>query len=270
MSTVVLNDSWRAWVLENIDRGCTQQSMVDSMVEAGWPVKVAPAIIEHVLRERELFKSINAVPRLVDLPAPVSVSMALKMPPILVLDNLLTDEECDTLIKDATPRLTDSSVVETTTGNSVPSENRISRGMFFQLAETPTVARIEDRLVKMFDWTPKHHEGLQVLHYGIGGRYDPHHDYFLPSTESATKLTAETGQRLGTVLLYLNTPEEGGGTQFTDIGLEVAARKGSGVFFSYDRPHPSTRTLHAGLPVVKGEKWVATFWFREKADETQK
>jgi prolyl 4-hydroxylase len=42
------------------------------------------------------------------------------------------------------------------------------------------------------------------------------------------------------------------------------------VFFSYDRPHPSTRTLHAGLPVVKGEKWVATFWFREKADETQK
>lgn len=265
MSTVVLNDSWRAWVLENVERGCSQQAMVNTMVEAGWPIKVAPTIIEHVLREAELFKSINVVPKLVDLPAPVRVSVSMKMPPIIVLRNLLTDEECSTLIKDATPRLEDSSVVEAKTGNSVPDKGRISRGMFFQLAETPTVARIEDRLVKMFNWTPKHHEGLQVLHYGEGGRYDPHHDYFLPSTESANKLTAETGQRLGTVLLYLNTPEEGGGTQFTDIGLEVAAIKGDGVFFSYDRPHPSTQTLHAGLPVVKGEKWVATFWFREKA-----
>ncbi len=270
MSTVVLNDSWRAWVLESTDRGCTRQSMVDTMVEAGWPIKVAPTIIEHVLQERELFKSLNAVPKLVDLPAPVYVSMSMKMPPIFMFNNLLTDEECDTLIKDATPRLKNSSVVETETGNNVPSNARVSRDMFFQLAETPTVARIEDRLIKMFNWTPKHHEGLQVLHYGVGGRYDPHYDYFLPSTGSANKLTANMGQRLGTVLLYLNTPEEGGGTSFPDVGLEVAARKGCGVFFSYDRPHPSTQTLHGGMPVVKGEKWVATFWFREKAYETKK
>ena len=268
MSSIVLNDSWRAWIIENVDRNCTRQSMIDSMVEAGWPIKVAPTVIEHVIRERELFKSIDVVPKLIELPEPAKVLVAMRFPPIQVFMNLLTGEECDTLIKDASPRLKNSSVVETTTGNSVPSEGRTSRGMFFELAETPTVARIEDRLVKMFNWTPKFHEGIQVLHYGVGGRYDPHHDYFLPSTESATKLTAETGQRLGTVLLYLNTPEEGGGTGFTDIGMEIAAVKGNGVFFSYDRPHPSTKTLHAGLPVIKGEKWVATFWFREKAYET--
>ena len=50
---------------------------------------------------------------------------------------------------------------------------------------------------------------------------------------------------------------------FPDIGLEVAPVRGNGVFFSYDRPHPSTRTLHGGAPVTAGEKWVATRWLRE-------
>jgi prolyl 4-hydroxylase len=50
---------------------------------------------------------------------------------------------------------------------------------------------------------------------------------------------------------------------FPDIGLEVAPVRGNGVFFSYDRPHPATRTLHGGAPVTAGEKWVATRWLRE-------
>jgi prolyl 4-hydroxylase len=47
------------------------------------------------------------------------------------------------------------------------------------------------------------------------------------------------------------------------VGLEVAPVKGHGVFFSYDRAHPSTKTLHGGAPVIAGEKWVATKWLRE-------
>ena len=63
--------------------------------------------------------------------------------------------------------------------------------------------------------------------------------------------------------LYLNEPARGGGTTFPDVGFEVAPVRGNAVFFSYDRPHPSTRTLHAGAPVLEGEKWVATKWLRE-------
>ena len=57
--------------------------------------------------------------------------------------------------------------------------------------------------------------------------------------------------------------ERGGGTTFPDVPLEVAPFKGNAVFFSYERAHPSTRTLHAGAPVLAGEKWVATKWLRE-------
>jgi prolyl 4-hydroxylase len=71
------------------------------------------------------------------------------------------------------------------------------------------------------------------------------------------------GQRVASVVMYLNTPSCGGATTFPDAKFEVGAIKGNAVFFSYDRPHPMTRSLHGGAPVTEGEKWVATKWLRE-------
>jgi prolyl 4-hydroxylase len=67
---------------------------------------------------------------------------------------------------------------------------------------------------------------------------------------------------VGTLVIYLNTPDQGGGTTFPDVGLEVGPIKGNAVFFSYDRPQAATRSLHGGAPVLAGEKWVATKWLR--------
>ena len=64
--------------------------------------------------------------------------------------------------------------------------------------------------------------------------------------------------------MYLSEPEKGGGTVFPDVHLEVAPKRGNAVFFSYERPHPSTKTLHGGAPVLAGEKWIATKWLRER------
>jgi prolyl 4-hydroxylase len=62
---------------------------------------------------------------------------------------------------------------------------------------------------------------------------------------------------------YLNTPAQGGATVFPDVQFDVAPVRGNAVFFSYDRAHPATKTLHGGAPVIEGEKWVATKWVRE-------
>jgi prolyl 4-hydroxylase len=64
--------------------------------------------------------------------------------------------------------------------------------------------------------------------------------------------------------MYLNEPAKGGSTTFPDINLAISPKKGSAVFFSYDRAHPTSRTLHGGSPVLEGEKWVATKWLRER------
>jgi prolyl 4-hydroxylase len=108
-----------------------------------------------------------------------------------------------------------------------------------------------------------HGEGLQILRYRPGAEYRPHHDYFDPVHPGTAKILERGGQRVGTLVMYLNTPEGGGATTFPDVGLEVAPVRGNAVFFSYDRAHPSTRTLHGGAPVTAGEKWVATKWLRQ-------
>ena len=100
------------------------------------------------------------------------------------------------------------------------------------------------------------------MRYRPGAEYKPHHDYFDPVHPGTPRILERGGQRVGTLVMYLNTPDGGGATTFPDVGLEVAPVRGNAVFFSYDRAHLSTKTLHGGAPVTAGEKWVATKWLR--------
>ena len=88
--------------------------------------------------------------------------------------------------------------------------------------------------------------------------------YFDPAEPGTPTIVRRGGQRVGTLVMYLNTPEKGGGTIFPDVQVEVAPQRGNAVFFSYERPDPSTRTLHGGAPVIAGDKWIATKWLRER------
>jgi prolyl 4-hydroxylase len=108
-------------------------------------------------------------------------------------------------------------------------------------------------------------EPLQILHYGLKGEYLPHHDYFDPNDPGSPVILKTGGQRIATLVMYLNTPEEGGATHFPELDLDVKARKGSAVYFEYMNKNGQldSRSLHAGMPVLKGEKWVATKWLRE-------
>jgi prolyl 4-hydroxylase len=117
------------------------------------------------------------------------------------------------------------------------------------------------------NWPEENGEGLQILHYGPGAEYKPHYDYFDPAEPGTPTILRRGGQRVGTIVMYLAEPEKGGGTVFPDVHLEVGPRRGNAVFFSYERAHPSTRTLHGGSPVLAGEKWIATKWLRERRFE---
>jgi prolyl 4-hydroxylase len=105
-----------------------------------------------------------------------------------------------------------------------------------------------------------------------GGRYEkgdefrPHYDWFDPLSPSRREALRRGGQRVGTFVLYLTDVEEGGGTAFPVRDIEVRPRKGKALFFantnSYGKPDRDTR--HAGLPVVKGVKFIANKWLRER------
>jgi len=275
----------REWIVAQLAAGHSVAALRASMHAAGWRDDATDAALAEV--ERAALGGAPAVaapaepagPARTEMPGPdlegaplyidagdrrVQVLQTVQHPRVVVFGNLLGGEECEALIAAARARLARSLTVETKTGGETLNVDRTSEGMFFERGENETVQRIETRIARLLNWPLEFGEGLQILRYAPGAQYRPHYDYFDPREPGTPTILRRGGQRVGTLVMYLQEPEQGGATTFPDIGLEVAPVRGTGVFFSYDRPDPATRTLHGGAPVLAGEKWVATKWLRER------
>jgi prolyl 4-hydroxylase len=273
----------RQWIVEQAQAGHQADAVLKSMLASGWAEDVAVEAMESTLRGHlEQNAVASGLPVAVDVPdlqlddsplyvdagdRQVHVLNAMENPRIVVFGNLLSDQECDELIALAKPRMARSLTVATKTGGEEVNDDRTSNGMFFQRGENEVVRRLEARLARLLNWPEENGEGLQILHYRPGAEYKPHFDYFDPVEPGTPTILKRGGQRVATIVMYLAEPEKGGGTTFPDVNLVVAPKRGNAVFFSYDRPHPVTRTLHGGAPVVAGEKWIATKWLRERRFE---
>ena len=269
----------RQWIVEQAQAGHSADSVLASMKASGWDEAVAIDAMESTLRGHlDQHAQAAGLPPAVPVPEPdvadsplyldagdrqVAVLGTLALPRVVVFGGLLSDAECEALIAAARPRMSRSLTVATKTGGEEVNEDRTSQGMFFQRGESELVRTIEARIARLVNWPVQNGEGIQVLQYVPGTEYKPHYDYFDPAEPGTPTILRRGGQRVGTVVMYLSEPEKGGGTTFPDVFLEVAPKRGNAVFFSYERPHPSTRTLHGGAPVIAGEKWIATKWLRE-------
>lgn len=289
--TQTVTPELRKWIIEQASAGCTPESVLDAMVKAGWAPAVAERALDQTLTDHlnalSAGRSVQPAPHRPSVQEPaavpcpdialdgsptrvdlgdrvVEVIAALRQPRVVVLGGLLSDAECDALIAAASPRMARSLTVQTQTGGEELNPDRTSNGMFFNRGESDLVSRIEARIARLIQWPVENGEGIQVLNYKPGAEYKAHYDYFDPAEPGTPTILRRGGQRVGTVVIYLNNPVRGGGTTFPDIGLEVVPQRGNAVFFSYDRPSPSTRTLHGGAPVIEGEKWIATKWVRER------
>jgi prolyl 4-hydroxylase len=272
-----ITEDLRVWLREQLAAGCRVEDVVDSMRTSGWSEAAALVALREVEPDAHMPLAVPTPTTAVPEPAvgqgvtvidvdghPVRVLLTLRHPRVVLFGGLLTDAECDALIEEARPRLARSETVVNATGASEINAARTSEGMFFQRGESALIQRLENRMAALLAWPVKWGEGLQVLHYAPGAEYKPHHDYFDPKQSGTAAVLRRGGQRVGTLIMYLNTPTRGGATTFPDVALDVAAIKGNAVFFSYDQPDISTRTLHGGTPVVEGTKWVATKWLRER------
>ncbi|MBF6991097.1 MULTISPECIES: 2OG-Fe(II) oxygenase [Cupriavidus] len=196
----------------------------------------------------------------------VPILFRLASPQIRLYQQLLSADECDALVALSRGRLARSPVVNPDTGDENLIDARTSMGAMFQVGEHALIERIEARIAAVTGVPAEHGEGLQILNYKPGGEYQPHFDFFNPQRPGEARQLTVGGQRIATLVIYLNTPAAGGATAFPRLGLEVAPVKGNAVYFSYLLPDGmlDERTLHAGLPVAEGEKWIATKWLRER------
>jgi len=277
----------RRWIIQQTEAGHSPQALLAELVRNGYDEDQAITFMTAALESRvtELVSSKivsekpqDSVPLPIRVPQPigtawpsvvhaldreVKVLFSLTLPRVVLFGGLLSDDECDELVALSRAHVTPSNVVDLDSGGEKLHADRTSSGAALTRGGTPLISRIEQRIAALLNWPVDHGEALQILRYEVGQEYKPHYDYVDPAQPGAAPFLARGGQRVASLVMYLNTPQDGGATNFPDIGLEVAAVKGNAVFFSYDRPHPSTKTLHGGMPVRAGEKWVATKWLRE-------
>ncbi|CAH1435412.1 unnamed protein product [Lactuca virosa] len=190
-------------------------------------------------------------------------------PRAFVYHNFLSKEECEYLINLAKPHMAKSTVVDSKTGQSKDSRVRTSSGTFLRRGRDKIIRNIEQRIADFTFIPVEHGEGLQVLHYEEGQKYEPHFDYFLDEFN-----TKNGGQRIATVLMYLSDVEEGGETVFpvaqgnfsshpewnnlsecAKKGVHVKPKMGDALLFWSMRPDATLdpTSLHGGCPFLKSK-----------------
>ena len=177
-------------------------------------------------------------------------------------NGLLSLDECAELI--AIGRVSDakpSVVVDGASDAAYETPGRCSTVVAPSADVYPIILEIRRRIELFSGISQENQEPLQILHYTRGGKYDIHYDAF---SDGSPQLK-NGGNRLLTVLLYLNDVEYGGWTQFPHIMANIVPNAGSGILFrNTDAQNRQLReSLHAGLPVTDGEKWIASIWIRE-------
>ncbi|XP_067219960.1 prolyl 4-hydroxylase subunit alpha-1-like [Chanodichthys erythropterus] len=179
--------------------------------------------------------------------APVKEEVEWDEPLIIRYHDIISDREIEILKNISRPQLSRSQ-----TGKGTISDIRTSQSVF--LKEDYTVACISQRIADVTGLSMESAEPLHVQNYGIGGRYEPHYDAWDNENE-----------RIATFLIYMSDVEIGGATVFPKVGVALQPEKGSAVFW-YNLHKNGTldlKTLHAGCPVLMGNKWVANKWFHE-------
>lgn len=184
-------------------------------------------------------------------------------PRVVLIDNFLTDAECGALRCEAEELLSPSLIAADGTEERHERSVRSSRTAKFARDRSVLVRRIEARIETLTGWPTNRGEPLQVQKYEEGEKYDAHYDFFQKESLSYESYIASAGQRVGTLIMYLNQPVSGGSTYFANLGIRIIPRVGSALFFNYLTPDHSSGTLHSGEPVLEGEKWIVTKWFRE-------
>jgi prolyl 4-hydroxylase len=129
----------------------------------------------------------------------------------------------------------------------------------------PHIRPIDEGLADLLGIGPKHGETMQGQRYAPGQQFRAHHDYFHESQDYWQRVRHEGGQRTWTAMIYLNNVEEGGATWFPQAGVRFRPKRGLLLVWNNmgldGKANPAT--LHEGMPVLKGVKYIITKWFRE-------
>jgi len=234
-----MTQEWKEWVATNVQRGASVDDIFNPLVREGFQPDAAA---------REL--NIRRV--------------ALKRFPsdrieLFTAESFVLPSECQELTEIIRNNLRPSEISH---DGSADSSFRTSRTCDLVRGEE-AVRLLDERICGAMGIEPKFAEPSQGQYYEITQQFKPHTDYF-EHYELEKHSTPTLGQRTWTFMIYLNDVEEGGHTDFVNVGLSIPPKRGMAVLWNNLKADgtPNFDTLHHGTPVKRGYKAIITKWFR--------
>ena len=185
-------------------------------------------------------------------------------PIIYVVDDFISEDECQEFINCSKDKLQPATVVGLKEEQKL--QDRTNEFAWLEHHANESIHEVSKRLSILVQMPIRNAEMFQVVYYESGTEYKPHFDSFDQSTELGKKYWEPGGQRMITALIYLNDVEDGGATYFPELNISINPKKGNVLVFHNtisETTNINPRSLHAGMPVTSGEKWAANLWFRE-------
>ncbi|HEY0625666.1 MAG TPA: 2OG-Fe(II) oxygenase [Allosphingosinicella sp.] len=195
-----------------------------------------------------------------------STSGALKLPSsyldIFVVRDFLSPKECEGLIKRIDAHRQPSGVLGDYPDND--PDYRTSESCNMNPMD-PLVIGVEQKIATLMGINPENGETIQGQRYAVGQQFKPHHDFFYTDQPYWADMERTGGQRTWTAMMFLNAPEAGGQTAFPEANLKVTPRAGNLLAWNNldATGAPNMHSLHQGMPVEAGVKYVITKWYRE-------
>lgn len=179
---------------------------------------------------------------------------------IYLFENFLTPEDCKFLCKQIDNNRRPSTLLAETADKEFRTSDSCDLDRW-----DPDVRRIDERIAALLGLDPEYGETMQGQRYAPGQQFKAHYDWFHDTEAYWDAMQESGGQRTWTAMIYLNNVDEGGATWFPTAGIRVAPKRGMLLLWNNMLPNgePNVQTLHEGMRVLAGTKYIVTKWFRE-------
>jgi prolyl 4-hydroxylase len=180
---------------------------------------------------------------------------------LFLIDDFLSSEECSSLIEIGHASLRPSTVTNPDAG----ADFRTSETCDIGIIKNPLVQAVSERISSATGISQEYSEVMQMQKYSVGHEFKSHTDYFEPNTPEYIEHASVRGNRTWTCMIYLNPVEQGGETLFSSINELITPKMGRAVIWNNLTldGNVNPKTIHAGLPILQGEKYILTTWFRQ-------
>jgi prolyl 4-hydroxylase len=243
-----ITKEWLKWIDENLQRKCNIKEIKKNLEKT---FSTHPQINQILADRIRLSKTIE------------KIKFPTEKLDLYLIKNFLTRKECQDIIQSAK-------------GHCIPSTittQKTEKDLYFRTSSTchytnltaqgqKFLDKIDQKICNQLQLSSEFSELIQIQHYLQGNEFKLHHDFF---DSKSSKEIEKKGNRTWTFMVFLNDVEKGGETFFKTINVKFQPKQGMALLWNnlHENGLPNHNTLHAGLPVIAGEKYIITKWFRE-------